>query len=207
MFEDEPTELRLEHFKCTFDHTWDHPAIAQTLFPDSKRALVVLESLDKNAHTHFQGYTNLSEASFSKKLTELGNTHFKKKFKPSCRPVLRHKRKCDELGFQYMCKELGDQRDPLYSKGFTDDDLHALWSSSEALRDTLKEGLGDFLKSKTLKGATPKEMYNNLLMHASDYLIANDKKIGRHTKYNVLNAMHTHPQATPEIRLFAVSHA
>lgn len=205
MFEDEPTEMRLEHFKCTYDHTWDHPAIAESLF-DGKRALVVLESLDTNAHTHFQGYTNLSESSFDKKLTALGATHFRKKLKPSCRPVLRHKRKCDELGFQYMCKELGDQRPPLYSKGFSDDDLHALWSASTALVDNLKEGLGDYLKIQRILTRDPKQFNLELYKHARDYLIANDKKIGRHTKYNVLNAMMTHQDANDDIKLWAVMH-
>jgi hypothetical protein len=47
----------------------------------------------------------------------------------------------------------------------------------------------------------------NLFKHTVEYLMANDIKLGRHTKHNVLNAMMTHPQATDEIRLWAAMHA
>ena len=105
------TLMRLEHFKCTYDHTWDHEKIALSLF-DGEKILVVAEKLDKNPHTHFQGYTNLGKDAFDKKITALSTTHWKRKHNPKCRPVLRHKRHCDEKGFQYMCKELDDHTPP-----------------------------------------------------------------------------------------------
>jgi len=205
MTEYEPTEMRLEHFKCSYDPAWNYQAIAESIF-DGPRILVVAEKMDVNAHVHFQGYTNLSRDTFDKRLTALAATHYKRKHNPKCRPVLRHKRTCDERGFQYISKELDDQRDPLFSRGFSDEELHALWSASTALVDKLKTGLGDYLKSKPFKGLTPKDIHLNLARHAADYLKENDIKGGRHTKYNILNAMLTHPDATPDTDVWATLH-
>lgn len=197
--------MRLEHFKCTYDHTWDHEKIALSLF-DGEKILVVAEKLDKNPHTHFQGYTNLGKDAFDKKLTALSSTHWKRKHNPKCRPVLRHKRHCDEKGFQYMCKELDDHTPPLFVRGFTDAEMLEMRQASASRVEEIKEGLGDYLKSHPFKGHTPEEIHLNLARHTADYLKTNDIKGGRHTKHNILNAMLTHPDATPDTDLWATLH-
>lgn len=197
--------MRLEHFKCSYDPSWDHPAIAQSIF-DGEKILVVAEKEDINHHTHFQGYTNLGKDAFDKKLTALATTHYKRKHNPKCRPVLRHKRHCDEKGFQYMCKELDDHKAPLFVRGFTDAEMLEMRAASAARVEEIKEGLGDYLKSHPFKGHTPDEIHLNLARHTAEYLKTNDIKGGRHTKHNILNAMLTHPDATPDTDLWATLH-
>jgi len=204
--EDAKTEMRLEHFKASYDPSWDYGAIADSLF-DGERILVCAEKMDVNAHVHFQGYTNLAPASFDKRITSLAETHYKRKHNPKCRPVLRHKRACTEGGFQYICKELDNTKPPLFSRGFTEEELSTLRDESDKLVEGLKEGLGDFLKAQTFKMEDEKNVYHNFLLKTSEYLIANDKKIGRHTRHNVLNAMMTHPQATERWKVFALMKA
>lgn len=187
----------MQHLKCNYDPAWDYPAIARTLFGHGK-CLVVAEKISTNAHVHFQGITDLSHRQFEKAITELAATHWEKVLKPSGRPVKRARRDIDEKGFQYLCKE---DRPPLYSQGFTEEELQALRDASDAHVDELKHGLGDHLATFDYP-ADPQQALTKMRLDALEYYDGQDKRPGPRFQKDVLWIMYKHKQSSPAWKLF-----
>ena len=132
---------RLAHFKMSFDPALDYPAIAQELYGTNK-ALVCAEKMDVNAHVHFQGYTDYADTTFRDRTTAATASHYMRK-DITKRPVRHVKRKLDETGFQYMCKEALPTI--LYKHQFTDADITEMHEASNEHVQELKEGLRNHL--------------------------------------------------------------
>jgi len=146
----EPEEARapqahLEHFKAHFDQNWDYEKIAKRLFlPEPHKCLVMKEHANlPNTHVHFQGYTDIAPGSFENKRKRLAKHHYSRKTDPKSRPISAVKRTCTTLGFQYMSKEL---KPPLYSHGFTEDELTELKEKSQGVVKALKFKISDFVR-------------------------------------------------------------
>lgn len=190
----------MQHIKCNYDPTWDYPAIARNLFGANK-CLVVAEKLATNAHVHFQGFTDLGPREFEKAITDLAATHYSKKVNSASRPVKRAKRTVDEIGFQYLCKE---ERPPLYSQGFTEDELQALRDASDQHVDELKHALSDYLADRVYD-SDPLRAFDDMRMDALQYYIDTDRRIPPRFQKDVLGIMCRHRQATKEWKFFVAS--
>jgi len=184
--------FRLEHWVASYDQEWDYKAIAEDLY-DGPRVLVMEEKINGNHHVHFQGETSLAESTFSDKIGILAKTHHERKRRPNSRPVRRHKRGADEVGFQYMCKE---GNPPLYVKGFTEEELEELTNKAKEVHEEHKEGVyNHLLTAKVPSDMEPKRVALGFFIEARKWLKERDRKISRHTKMDVLNAMMDHPSS------------
>jgi len=138
-------ESHMEHFKCTYDQTWDYSKIAQRFFLSDQPCLVMREHANlPNTHVHFQGFTDIAHGSFQNKLKRLAAHHHSRKINPKSRPISMATRAPDAKGFQYMSKELNP---PLYSHGFSEDELLELREKSKGYVKAIKTKLSDFIKS------------------------------------------------------------
>lgn len=137
-------EAHLEHFKVLYDQTWDYEKIAKRFFlPEPYQCLVMREHANlPNTHVHFQGYTNIAHGSFQSKLKRLAALHHSRKINPKSRPTSMCTRAPDVKGFQYMSKEL---KAPLYSHGFTEDQLAELKDLSQGHVKAMKTKVFDLI--------------------------------------------------------------
>jgi len=183
---------RFEHFVATYDQEWDYKAIAEDMF-NGPRVLVTEEHLNSNHHVHFQGETSLHETTFSDKMGELAKTHHERKRRPGCRPVHRDRKPVDEKGFQYQMKE---GHPPLYVRGFTEEELEELATKAKEVFEEHKEGVYNHLLTAKVPGdMEPKKVALGMFIEARKWLKERDRKISRHTKMDVLNAMMDHPSS------------
>ncbi|MEO5351332.1 MAG: hypothetical protein H7836_17070 [Magnetococcus sp. YQC-3] len=196
--------MRLEHFTCTYDPAWDYADIATSMF-DGERVLVTLEKLDKNCHVHFQGHTSLAEATFTDHITELAAKHWKKAVDTKCRPIRRARKNIDEQGFQYIMKE--EKPTVLFSRGFTDEQLRELHEKALEHKDKFQNGLFETLiKMEVKESMDGRTIYHMMFVAAKKWLKENDRKLSRHTKWDILNAMAFHPQATVAMERYVCDH-
>jgi len=190
----------LFHLKIKYDHTWDYKALCIDLCgSDLMDVLCVAEKLDENAHVHIQGQSVLSDNAFKEVRTKWKDTHYTLKPTPAnpnpkCHPWKECKHEIDEKGYQYMSKE---GRDPLYSNGFSDDQLAALKAASDAHVDELKNGLRNYLHTITYLGDAHK-VYNHMREDGINWYMEQDKwPQPNRFKNDLLRAMITHPGVKP----------
>jgi len=196
----EPGVQRLEHWVCQYDPNWNHPEIAQSLF-DGPRVLVAREKFGSNLHVHWQGYTSLAEATFQDKITVLAKSHYRKELEPNCRPVRRFRKNADEKGFQYIMKE---NKPPLFTRGFTPEELTELHEKSNIYREQLKTGLRDHLMTaKVDLMKDPALIYTGLVMEARRWLRENGREPGRAYRNDCMEVMFDHPKSTVAMQKFA----
>lgn len=158
------------------DSNFDYEEICRDLFGTNK-CLAMLESTTKTPHVHVQGELAVSEDAWKDYQRELIDQHYMRAQDPKCRPVkANNKRKADDLGFQYICKE-EPKKACLYKQGFTDEDLELLHAKSNEYREQLKGELGEYLLEKCLPraGETASELHHRYCSAAVDYYLDQDK--------------------------------
>lgn len=201
----EPTAPHLEHFKCKYDQTWDYPAIANRLF-DGEKVIVQEEKVSTNHHVHFQGYTSLAPRTFGERMTELAATHYLKQKQPGSRPVKRARKGIDTTGFQYLMKE-GQQ--PLYQRGFTQEELDELAATSKQHVHEMKFNLREFIAELDLTPVIreePKKIYAWVLKQCAPKVFAEGSKgRSRYTRTDIQNGLGFHRQATLELQTFLLN--
>jgi len=158
-----------------YDPSLDYAGFAQKAF-GTNRCLFMLEKKGGD-HLHIQGETALSPEAFAKlQSSELTVLHYRKKQDSTSHPVKKRKREADDVGFQYMCKEL-DSSVVIFKQGFTDEDLQALHGLSDAAREECKSKLGEYIAGQVtfLRSDPPKELHKRVCRAAVQYYLAEDK--------------------------------
>jgi len=195
---------RLIHFKCTFDQNWSYENKARQFFGDNQ-CLVMSEKEGSNHHVHFQGYTTMLDSAVQRAIAGLSIDHYLTKLyadrldayeaspvgdKPKKpRPVKMHKRKVDEVGFQYICKE---GKPPLFKQGFSDEDILELKRRSDVHVEELKTGLKEHLFAREYP-AEPAQAFKRMREDSYDYYMEGDKRPRPQFQKDVLWAMAKHP--------------
>jgi len=203
---------RLEHFKVNYDPTWDYEGVAESMF-DGPRILVMPEKkLMIGHHVHFQGYTSYSQRTFVNMRGKLALKHYTRTTEPknpNSRPCSAGGKASDETGFQYMCKE---GMVPLYSKGFTPEELQELkWKSDahvEKLKVALEEYLRETWKTKNPGGGhekSPETIWTELQLMSCGWYDSNNKKPARYHRQNLVQAMRTLHLAKDEWIIYALN--
>jgi len=155
-------EQRLEHFtiKPYADGLGLEEWLEQYSVPGTKY-LVAQEGGCKNNHCHVQFYTQTPVSYMKKLLAELSKKHHVKrayleaksaaeasgeKFEaPREVPIKRvGKGTVDEVGFRYMCKDKDGRTRVYLKRGFTDEEIDALFVAAEEHRKTFTEELEAF---------------------------------------------------------------
>jgi hypothetical protein len=156
-YPDESTS-RLYHVKIPYCPQTNFTAYAKKIFdPEPAKCLVMAENLNKaTGHIHMQGYTRRSKKALQKIRQDMHDGHslnleHKRKCKESSAYAEKHKRvklstekkdACTERGFQYVCKEVNV---PIYSQGFTPEELTQLHENSNAYVAAKKEAVRDIV--------------------------------------------------------------
>jgi len=210
--ESETTVPYLAHVKVAWDPALNWAQIADGLF-DGDKVLVQYEKFNSsNPHCHLQGLTTYSWRTFTNKTQQIAKDHQYcapdpvTGLRPKKRPVKKQQQfKTTERGFQYLMKE---GHDPLYSRGFTPAELEELKTQSEAHVHELKNGLQDFLHAKKFPSVeTSENIWMRMQLAACDYYRENGKQLGRHHRFNLINAMISHPDATAAWKVYAAGKA
>lgn len=216
---------RLYHLKIPFCPYINWEATAKKIFePAPAKCLVMAEHLNKaTGHVHLQGYTKRSERSLKKIREDIHSNHslmqeFKRKRARDPVYAAAHKRikistelknEPTETGFQYCCKEVNV---PLYSQGFTDEELKYLHENSNAYVKAKKEAVHDILEEAFEKGLLtyPDPKFTgfddkmNILVQKARYVVVEARlKSGtrissRYFKEDILNALVTNRRAQKE---------
>jgi len=202
----------LQHFKVTFDSSWtqeDYLRICDHVFGDSPQVLVVAEKMKQNAHVHFQGYTRYSHETFKKRRTIAKDMHYTQKpgigARKGARPVTGgdQDRPVNATGFQYMCKEPPSVTNPVYSRGFTPEQLAELHEKSNAYVENLKFNTFNYVTenvtAERVKTMDPKTLLSKCLLMIAFKLRETKKMKSRHTRTDVINALLHHPDAPPPL--------
>ena len=161
---DEDTS-RLYHVKVTYCPYINWSNLAGKIFePEPAKCLVMAENLNKaTGHVHMQGYTKRSERALKKIREDVHSGHslmaeFKRKRAADPAYAAKHKRiqlsselkrEPTEKGFQYVCKEVNV---PLYSQGFTPEELADLHENSNVHNKQKKQAVADILEPLFQKG-------------------------------------------------------
>jgi len=206
---DAAREPRLYHFKAAFDQLWDYPTICKKFFLADKPYLAVKEHPVTNAHVHFQGYSLAGEDSFRKQMQRLGKTHHLKKEKSTNRPISMAKRTVNDIGFQYMCKDLSVP--PLAVNIFTHEDLVTMKAHSTMLIKDLKYNISDYIMNQPPSVLTywldaEKDAEHNIL-RISQMLFKHQQegkltlpKVSRHTRDSIKNGILAVPGLSMRIK-------
>jgi len=157
-FDEPEQESRMYHLKVPFCPYIKWSSLAAKIFePEPAKALVMAENLNKaTGHVHLQGFTRRSARALKKIREDLHDQHslmeeFKRKRRKDPEYAASHKRlklstelkkEPDQMGFQYMCKEVNV---PLYSQGFTPEELKDLHENSNAFVKQKKQKVLDIL--------------------------------------------------------------
>lgn len=162
---------------------------------DYHDVLCVAEKLHTNAHVHIQGQTTMhqDEISALKKEWKLKHYLCSTPGQKNRNPFKQCAKMVDEKGYQYMCKE---GHPPLFSRGFSDDQLAALKAESDAVITDLKFGLRDLLHAKTYD-VNPETALWDMIKDARTWYKDNERQYNAGLKFRVLNIMDAHPQKTP----------
>jgi len=208
-----PDQPRLVHFKCEFDPTWDWKSIANTLFIPDAKILVVGEKFNKNKHVHLQGYTWDAARTFANRLNELAKSHCSRDPTslyyrgPKTRPTSQGRNTVDDIGFQYMSKEPLSAHNPIYSNGFTPEELAELHATSTAVVEKKKHEMIEFLHEKLVK-TDFHQGWDHLELRAFHYVHDELRRIGKpisfHTRKDVYRAIQSHPECTPYLGMLAI---
>lgn len=204
------TEPRLVHFKCRHDPTWDYRSIANSLFLPDQKVLVVGEKWHSNPHVHMQGYTLDAPRTFADKLHALAKTHCTRNpdhtnyIGPKARPMSQGRGTVTVTGFQYMSKEPLSAHNPIFQRGFTQEEIEALHAASTELVEKKKTALKDYLHEKLTPADFQLDM-NGLLGvaygHVDDLLMAEKRAPTQFTRRDTMAALYTHPACSRPMRL------
>jgi len=161
---DEDTS-RLYHVKIQYCPYIKWSNLAGKIFePEPAKCLVMAENLSKSTgHVHMQGYTKRSDRALKKIREDIHSGHslmaeFKRKRVADPAYARAHKRiqlsselkkEPTETGFQYICKEVNV---PLYSQGFTPEELADLHENSNIHVKAKKQAVADILEPLFQKG-------------------------------------------------------
>jgi len=207
-----PTVPYLAHVKVAWDPALNWAKIADNLF-DGDKVLVQYEKFNSsNPHCHLQGITTRAWRTFTNMTQQIAKEHQYcapdpiTGLRPKKRPVNKQEQfKTTERGFQYLMKE---GHDPLYSRGFSPAELEELKLASQAHVHELKQGLQDYLHTKTFPThSLASEIWDRMQLAACEYYKETETKLGRHHRFNLINAMITHPQATGMWKVYAAGKA
>jgi len=141
----ETTEPAHYHFKVMYDPSWDYDAICQKIYDKDKPYLAVLEHLSTNAHVHFHGTSNYAARTVKNYVSSLAKKHHLRKLDPKCRPAKMSSKETNEMGFQYIAKEVNIS----YIKArnlFTDEEIHELKKKSQEYVHKLKFNTTEIVK-------------------------------------------------------------
>lgn len=159
-----------------YDPSMDYEAICKRLFKSNK-CLVMMEKKGGD-HCHIQGMmeTDMSNEQWRNEIAALAAMHYRRKQDPSSRPVKRRKTEADEVGFQYMAKELPSSV-VVFKQGFEDGELEELYERSNEHRDELKAKLGEHLLSRIVRGSceSPRDLHKRMCSAALCYYMDQDK--------------------------------
>lgn len=128
-------------------HDGNYPIeeVCKKLYGENK-CLAMLEKKGGD-HCHVQGVPirEFSPYEWKEKISpELNALHYRRKLEPGSKPVKKRNREADDLGFQYMSKELPSSI-VLYKQGFTDGELEELYQKSNEYREELQAKLGEYI--------------------------------------------------------------
>jgi len=207
----ELTKPTFYHFKIKYDPSWDYPEICKTFFLEDYPYLAVLEStVNVEAHVHYQGTSLMAERTVKNKITALVKKHFLRKFGKGCRPSSMSCRKPDEVGFQYMAKQVTKGLENVLARNkFTDEEIMELKAKSDEYVKTLKfetkKFITELLDEKAAKHPgqklkEPENCYNVLKKAVIKKLFEAGKAPNRYTDKDVLEAFFLHPAGTDETR-------
>lgn len=207
--------LRLVHFKCTHDQSWNYEEQAKKFFGVNK-CMVQLEKIGANDHAHFQGYTTLSERMMKDRISEMSKGHYVNKsyqkeleaweaagsvdkLKPKCpRPIRMVRKEVDEVGFQYLMKE---GHLPVFYQGFTVEELNAMAVSSDEHVKSLKNGLKEHVHKRKYS-VDPVAARKRMRLDALEYYVEEKKRPRGVFQKDVLWCMYTHPDACDDWKEF-----
>lgn len=178
----------------------------------NNKCLVVAEKLTVNAYVHFQGFTTLSTQGIKDVMTGISANHFEvkaweetqkdKKEDDHCsgrpRPVKQAKRSADDKRFLYFCTE---NRPPLYSQDFTQEELRELHEASEEHGEESKNGLKEHLCSMKYP-TNPVVAFKRMREDAIDYYRVAVKRPRVSFQKDIMCTMLFHPQFTEEWKKF-----
>ncbi|EKX31777.1 hypothetical protein GUITHDRAFT_149083 [Guillardia theta CCMP2712] len=160
-----------------YDPSMDYASVCNDLFGDNK-CLVMLEKKGGD-HCHIQGELKApkTEEQWRNYIGDLAMEHYRRKQDPKSRPVKRRKLEADEVGFQYMAKELPTSV-VIYKQGFSDEDLQELYEKSNEHRDELQSKPGEYIAEKIggdTESWTPGELHKRVCYYAFQYYLAEGK--------------------------------
>jgi len=158
-----------------YDPSLDYEAFCKKAFEDNT-CLAMLEKKGGD-HLHIQGFSTLDEVAFNLlQSTMLTNLHYRKSQDKNSHPVKKRKREADNVGFQYMCKEL-DSSVVVYKQGLTDSDLKEFHAASDAHREELKSQLGEYVVGSVNIGdaPSPQKLHKRVCRAAVKYYLAEEK--------------------------------
>lgn len=152
-----------------FDPKLDYKLLCEKIF-GGNRCLCMMEKKGGD-HLHVQGELAIPEEEADSIRSKWGLDHYRKKLGDQCHPCKKRQRGADEVGFQYMCKELESSL-VVYKQGFTDEELEELHASSNAHREELRAGLREYLRDKCppyVNSTSIPEVHKLMAEHAIDY--------------------------------------
>lgn len=160
-----------------YDPGMDYATVCQTLFGEN-RCLVMLEKKGGD-HCHIQGELKqeMSEDQWKVYIGNLAAEHYRRKQDPKSRPVKRRKTEADEVGFQYMAKELPTSV-VVYKQGFSDEDLQELYQKSNDHREDIQSKPGEFIFERIgpcIRGWTPADLHDRVVYYACKYYMGEGK--------------------------------
>lgn len=165
---------------------------------DTNDVLCVAEKMTSNAHVHIQGVTNLFQDEIGMIKKEWNAKHYVVK-RGSMKNVMRQcTKEPDDKGYQYISKE---GHDPLFSRGFTEDQLAALKAESDEYLEVVKYGMRDAIMAKMYEG-NPTQVLSAMWDDAMQWCIENEKQMQPNIKNRLMNIMIRHPQSNAEWKAY-----
>lgn len=160
---------------------------------DTYDVLCVPEKLCNNAHVHIQGVTDRHQEEIRMIKKEYNKKHYLVKMGKMKNVMRQCTKEPDDKGYQYMSKE---GNPPLFSRGFTEDQLAELKAASDEYIEEIKYGMRDVIMAKMYDN-DPEKAYDAMLDDAIQWCLENDKQMQMGIKWRLLNIMLRHPQSTP----------
>ena len=182
-------KMTFRHTAIDFDPSLPWADICVKLFKPDRPYLCVVEKFDTNSHVHMQGQTDMAQRVFDDYCRELCKDHYKYK-DPKARPIHHSRRRIDEEGYKYMCKENPVAcRHVLAKNMFTDEELTELWEKSELYVKEMKEGLRKHLSSTVPLDDDPAKLHADYRLSGLEYYIDQDKMPPPNFQKHILWAM------------------
>lgn len=192
----------MQTFKCNHHSEIVYSQWAKSIYGENKCIVSPVEKgKSGHNHVHFIGYCTLSLKEFQTKYEDFSMKH-PQKFErnedgklrfPRIQPCRKSNKEVNELGFQYVMKTSAE---PVYSQGFTEDELKDLKSKSDEHADQLKSGMKEHCHKRKYEG-TPDEIYDEIAYDCVTYNGENGIAVRPQFKSDVNNVMNSHPDVNP----------